>query len=170
MRRVTIWGLMTIALFLAGLQPARPAAAPSASDLGSASGQRQAVRYNSLAEAALDRAYFIGVWETHNTEFGRDVRIVWTVRNDSSLDYDFVVDGEGFRGSTGTWDFRDGILLESWLRPDGSTGAGRAAIERIDDNTFKLTVIDNGTEEYRGLVRIYRRRAPPQTVELCERR
>lgn len=120
-----------------------------------------------LAQAAsLDRSYFIGVWETRNMEFGRDVRVFWTVRRDNSLDYDFVVDGEAFRGSTGTWDFRDGILYESWVRPDGSTGAGRAAIERIDDDTFKLTVIDNGAEEYRGLVRIYRRRAPPQTVGL----
>lgn len=118
---------------------------------------------------ALDRAYFIGVWETHNTEFGRDVRVFWTVRNDGSLDYDFVVDGEGFRGSTGTWDFRDGTLFENWLRPDGTSGMGRAAVARIDDDTFKLTVIDNGAEEYRGLVRIYRRRAPPQTVELGTR-
>ena len=114
----------------------------------------------------LDRAYFIGAWESHNVEFGRDVRIVWTVRADSSLDYEFVVDGVSYRGSTGTWDFRDGTLLENWVRPDGTTGAGRASIERIDDNSFRLTVIDNGNADYRGLVRIYKRRPGPQTVEL----
>ncbi|MGE0701291.1 MAG: hypothetical protein AB7O57_19505 [Hyphomicrobiaceae bacterium] len=119
---------------------------------------------------ALDRGYFVGAWETHNTEHGRDVRIVWTVRDDSSLDYDFVVDGVGFRGSTGTWDFRDGTLYETWVRPDGSTGSGTASIERIDDNTFRLTVIDNGADEYRGLVRVYRRLGPPQFVARdCQR-
>lgn len=112
----------------------------------------------------LDRAYFIGVWESKGVEFGRDIQIFWTVRNDGSLDYDFVVDGAAFRGSTGTWDFRDGTLYESWVRADGTTGSGRAAIERIDDNTFRLTVIDNGAPEYQGLVRIYKRKAAPQTV------
>lgn len=115
--------------------------------------------------AAITKAYLVGVWETHNSEHGRDVRIVWTVRADSSLDYDFVVDGVGSRGSTGTWDFRDGTLYESWVRPDGSTGAGHAALERIDENTFRLTVIDNGDPGYRGLVRIYRRLGPAQTVD-----
>jgi hypothetical protein len=124
----------------------------------------------SRAEARpLDRDYFIGVWESDGVEFGHTVHITWTVRSDSSLDYDFIVDGVAFRGSTGTWDFRDGTLYENWARPDGSTGAGRASIERIDDDSFRLTVIDNGHEEYRGLVRIYKRRAPPQSVELILR-
>lgn len=117
----------------------------------------------------LDRDYFVGVWESRNIEFDRDVEIIWTVRNNSTLDYDFIIDGTPYRGSSGTWDFRDGTLYESWLRPDGSTGNGQAAIERIDDNTFRLTVIDNGAAQYRGLVRIYKRRAPPQTVKLAPR-
>ena len=105
----------------------------------------------------LNRAYFIGVWETRNQELGRDVKVIWTVRGDHSLDYDFVVDGVSGRGSTGTWDFRDGVLIENWRRPDGTTGTGRASIEKIDANTFRLTVIDNGDPQYRGVVRIYRR-------------
>jgi hypothetical protein len=113
--------------------------------------------------AALDRAYFVGAWETQNREFGRDVQVIWTVRSDGSLKYDFVIDGAPSRGSTGTWDFNDGMLIENWDRADGSTGSGRASIEKIDDQTFRLTVIDNGAPEYRGLVRTYRRLDSPQT-------
>ena len=89
--------------------------------------------------AALDRAYFVGAWETQNREFGRDVQVIWTVRSDSSLKYDFVIDGAPSRGSTGTWDFNDGMLIENWDRADGSTGSGRASIEKIDDQTGRLT-------------------------------
>lgn len=110
-----------------------------------------------LAAQQLDKTYFVGAWETHNVELGHDVRVVWTVREDGTLAYDFEVDGVASIGSTGTWDFRDGTLYEYWNRPDGSHGEGRAQIERIDDDHFKLTVIDNGAPDYRGLVRIYRR-------------
>ena len=114
--------------------------------------------------AVLNRAYFVGVWETRNREFGRDVQVFWTVRSDSGLDYDFVIDGVPSRGSAGTWDFRDGVLIENWRRANGSTGSGRASIEKIDDDRFRLTVIDNGDPQYRGLVRTYRRLGPAQTV------
>lgn len=60
-------------------------------------------------------------------------------------------------------------MTERWNRPDGTSGMGRATVERIDDNTFRLTVIDNGADEYRGLVRVYRRLGPAQTVGLQPR-
>ncbi|MBS0243716.1 MAG: hypothetical protein JSS20_16185, partial [Proteobacteria bacterium] len=119
-----------------------------------------------LAGRQLDRDYFVGAWQTRNVEFGKDVEVIWTVRADGTLDYQFSIDGIAYRGSSGTWDFRDGTLHEHWNRPDGSTGDGRASIERIDDNTFKLTVIDNGHSEYRGIARIYHRLGSPQTVQL----
>lgn len=165
----TLSVLMATGIALTGL--VTPAASRAGDGLeASAVAAPRLVTLRSRAQAAvLAREYLIGSWETHNIEFGRDVRIVWTVRGDSSLDYDFVVDGVASRGSSGTWDFRDGMLIENWSRPDGTTGAGRASIERIDDNSFRLTIIDNGNADYRGLVRIYRRRSGPQTVELIPR-
>lgn len=135
------------------------ASGPAPGGLFSTAAARGLERIDS---APVTRSYLIGVWETHNIEFGRDVRVTWTVRGDGSLDYDFVVDGGAFRGSTGTWDVGEGILTERWNRPDGTSGMGRATVERIDDNTFRLTVIDNGADEYRGLVRVYRRLGPAQ--------
>lgn len=115
-------------------------------------------------DKTIEREFLVGVWETRNNELGRDVQVIWTARSDGSLDYDFVIDGVTSRGSTGTWEFNDGVLVENWQRNDGSTATGRASIEKIDDNTFRLTVIDNGHPEYRGLQRIYRRLRAPQTV------
>lgn len=115
--------------------------------------------------AMRPRGWFVGTWETRNIEHGRDVTIVFVMRDDGSLAYDFIVDGEPHRGSTGTWEVRDGELIEGWRRPDGSTGAGRGSIEVIDESTFRLTIVDNGHESYRGLVRVYRRKPVPQLSE-----
>ena len=115
--------------------------------------------------ADLTRAWFVGSWETRNIEFGREVTIIWTLWEDGRLAYDFVVDGVPSRGSTGTWEYRDGIMHEDWLRPDGSTGAGHGRVEKIDENTLRLTISDNGRTEYQGLSRVYKRLAPPQVVD-----
>ena len=53
----------------------------------------------------------------------------------------------------------------TYRKPDGSTGAGRGSIEVIDESTFRLTIVDNGHESYRGLVRVYRRKPVPQLSE-----
>ena len=119
----------------------------------------------SAQRAELTHAWFVGAWETRTTEFGRDVRIIWTLWDDGRLAYDFVVDGVASRGSDGTWGYRDGIMREDWVRPDGSTGMGRGTVEKIDDNTLRLTIIDNGSAEYQGLSRIYKRLGPPQVVD-----
>lgn len=116
-------------------------------------------------ETRLSKEYFIGSWEFHGQEFGRDVRIIWNLWGDGRLAYDFIVDGVPLAGSTGNWNFRDGVMYEHWLRPDGTTGDGRGSVERIDQNTLRLIIIDNGSDNYRGMSRIYRRRGPPQLVE-----
>jgi hypothetical protein len=159
-----------IAFALAGSVPgARSEVAPTAhgpTDTPAGQISRPARIAEGKADKALEREFLVGVWETRNNELGRDVQVIWTARSDGSLDYDFVIDGVTSRGSTGTWDFRDGILVEKWHRNDGSTAIGRGSIEKLDDNTFRLTVIDNGHPEYRGLQRIYRRLRAPQTVQI----
>lgn len=126
-----------------------------------------APRGPALAEATapLDRQFFIGTWETRNYEHGRDVRILWLLRPDGTLDYEFQVDGIWSRGSSGTWEFRDGVMHEEWHRAEGRRDRGRGSVEKLDENTIKLTIIDNGNPEYTGLMRVYRRLGPPQIVD-----
>lgn len=154
-------------------QPAGPAVVPAermsaetgirGGDLGRGRSQlAQPAPEAPATGVARPRSWFVGTWETRNIEFGRDVTIFFVMRDDGSLAYDFVVDGEARQGSTGTWEVRDGELHEGWRRPDGSTGRGRGAIEVIDESTFRLTIVDNGFAPYRGLVRIYRRKPIPQ--------
>lgn len=148
-RRRRPWLAAVLVVLLAALSPwsahtggAQEAARPGASDPG----------------AHFSRSDLIGVWETRNVEFGHVVEIVWTLYDDGRLAYDFVVDGRPQPGSGGTWDYRDGVVVERWPRPDGSTGTGRGALERLDIDTMRLTIIDNGIDVYRGLARVYRRR------------
>lgn len=123
------------------------------------------VRAEQPAQSApLTREFFVGLWETRNVEHGRDVRILWQLHENGSLNYVFEVDGVPFEGSKGTWEFRDGIMQENWDRPDGSKGQGRGSVEKIDENTISLRILDNGSPEYTGLVRTYRRLGPAQLV------
>lgn len=110
----------------------------------------------------LDSQFFVGTWETRNIEDGRDVTIRWILKDDGSLAYEFVVDGVWFPGSSGRWTYGDGTMTEEWHRPDGLIERGTGAIEKIDDATIRLRILDNGDPSYEGRVRIYRRIGRPQ--------
>ena len=115
-----------------------------------------------LAEA-VSRDYMLGSWRAETLEFGHDIEIVWSLSGDGRLVYDLVrVDGVERQGSTGTWMLEDDVVTEHWVRPDGSTGVGRGRIEKIDEQSFWLTILDNGSPEYTGIRRLYRRIGPPQ--------
>ncbi|CAN0433275.1 unnamed protein product, partial [Phaeothamnion confervicola] len=103
-------------------------------------------------------AYLVGEWVSRNVEFGRDVEIFWTLWPEGRLHYRFIVDGVAIEGSRGTWTTDGTIVTENWLKPDGGTGVGRGRVERIDDDTLRLSIIDNGNANYQGMVRVYRRR------------
>jgi hypothetical protein len=110
----------------------------------------------------VDRQFFVGTWETRNIEDGRDVTIRWILKDDGSLAYEFIVDGVWFPGSSGRWAYGDGTMTEEWNRPDGRMERGRGSIEKIDDATIRLRILDNGDPTYQGRVRVYRRIGPPQ--------
>ncbi len=116
------------------------------------------------ATQAPTRDFYVGAWAAHVTEFERRIRIVWTLWEGGRLAYHFadLPDGPLVRGSVGTWRVVGNEMHESWERPDGSRGAGHGNVVRIDDNTLRLIIIDNGYPEYAGLVRIYRRVGVPQ--------
>ncbi len=115
--------------------------------------------------AELSQDFFPGTWETRNVEFGQDVTIIWTLWGSGRLAYSFVVDGVASDGSAGHWTVANGVMIERWLRRDGTEALGRGSVEKIDDNTIRLTIIDNGGAAYRGLSRVYRRRAPAQVSQ-----
>ena len=117
------------------------------------------------AASPLTREFFVGLWETRNYEHGRDVRIFWRLHENGTLDYEFEVDGVPVSGSKGTWEFRDGVMHEFWDRPDSSKGQGRGTVEKLDDNTISLRILDNGDPDYTGIVRVYRRIGPAQLVD-----
>ena len=110
----------------------------------------------------VTREYLVGEWVTRNDEQGRDVEVYWTVRADGSLGYRFVIDGVASEGSSGTWALDGDRLTEHWNRAFGVIATGIATLERIDGNTMRLTIVDNGHPDYAGKVRVYRRRGGPQ--------
>lgn len=151
---------MRIVLAAIGLMLCSLLLFPSPADTA---GARSGLALQVQAEAPqITRGYMVGEWVTRNVEFGRDVEIGWTVRADGTLSYRFKVDGTSSEGSPGTWAIDNDVVTEHWQRPFGLTGTGTARIEAIDQNTMRLTIIDNGHPEYAGMVRIYRRLGGPQ--------
>ncbi len=112
--------------------------------------------------AQITPAYLIGTWETVNLELGQSVRIIWTLWGDGRLLYHFDTAGGLVRGSTGTWTLEGDVVREEWVRPDGTRGAGRGTVEKLDEDTIRLTIIDNGHPEYKGISRVYRRLGEPK--------
>jgi hypothetical protein len=111
---------------------------------------------------AVTKEFLVGDWTTRNEEFGRTVEIIWTVSPDGSLAYQFIIDGVGGDKSSGTWSIEGDVLTERWIRAFGNIVTGTGRVERVDDNTLRLVIIDNGHPDYSGKVRIYRRRGAPQ--------
>lgn len=145
--------LLLFAIFTGANADARSGAA--AHDVAQSGG-------NQPKQQTLTSAFFVGTWTTRNIEFGRDVEIEWTLWRDGTLAYRFAVDGLAFDGSTGTWHYDGALMHEQWNRPDGSIGSGRGSVELIDDDTIRLTIVDNGDPTYAGMSRVYRRKGPAQ--------
>lgn len=137
---------------------------------GSIGGERQRLGQEAIDLAqdhAVSSTYLVGEWVSRSTEFGREVEIFWTLWPDGKLHYRFIVDGVASEGSRGTWTIEGTIVTENWIRPNGETETGRGTIEWIDDNTLRLSIIDNGNADYQGMVRVYRRRGAPQISMLA---
>ncbi|HSP62114.1 MAG TPA: lipocalin family protein [Pyrinomonadaceae bacterium] len=98
-------------------------------------------------------AKLVGVWRTSVSELGTNEEITYTFFADGTSRAVF----ENTKGRTardhGTWQYSDGILYEKFS--NGASGNG--SIEWIDNDTFVITIIDNGVPAYNGLKRRYRR-------------
>ena len=95
----------------------------------------------------------VGTWRTNVYENGESTEITVTFLSDGNERYAFK-DARGRTASdTGSWQYSDATLFERF-----STGAsGKGSIRWIDDDTFEITIIDNGVPAYNGLKRTYRR-------------
>jgi hypothetical protein len=95
----------------------------------------------------------VGTWRTRVNEQGARWEITVTFLQDGATRYVFK-DAQG-RTSTdhASWRYSDGTLFERY-----SNGkSGKDSITWIDQDTFDLTIIDNGIPSYAGLKRRYRR-------------
>lgn len=95
----------------------------------------------------------VGSWRANVTEQGGKYELTVTFNSDGT--YKFVSkDAQKRRfNESGTWQYTDGILYQVFA--NGASGKG--SIEWIDNNTFELTIIDNGVPAYNGIKRRYRR-------------
>jgi hypothetical protein len=94
----------------------------------------------------------VGVWRTNVYENKVNTEITLTFRPDGTSRYLFK-DKNGKGTDTGTWQYSDETLFERF-----SNGAsGRGSIRWIDQDTFEITIIDNGVPSYAGVKRRYTR-------------
>jgi len=96
----------------------------------------------------------VGDWRTNVEELGVNTEITYTFLADGSSKMVFRTTGKRQPGTDyGTWQYSEGILYERFS--NGVSGKGK--IEWIDDDTFEITIVDNGVPAYNGLKRRYHR-------------
>jgi hypothetical protein len=95
----------------------------------------------------------VGVWRSNVTELGSETEITYTFVADGTSKAAFRNKRGPIGTDHGTWQYSDGVLYEKF--PNGVSGKG--AIEWIDNDTFEITIIDNGVPAYNGIKRRYRR-------------
>lgn len=99
-------------------------------------------------------AKLVGTWIADVKEQGVKMRITY-VLNDDGTSKAFFKTSDGRTGNDGgTWRFSDDILYEKFS--DGA--AAKGLIKMIDEDTFEITIIDNGTPAYTGVKRLYHRK------------
>lgn len=99
-----------------------------------------------------DAQTLVGVWQSNVYEMKRQTEITITFGADGTTHYVFK-DKFGKGTANGTWRYSDETLFER----SASGGSGRGSIRWIDQNTFEITIIDNGVPAYKGLKRLYKR-------------
>jgi hypothetical protein len=95
----------------------------------------------------------VGLWRGKVSELGETFEVTFTAYADGTYQY-FARNKRGQSiKQYGTWQYTNGTLYQTF-----SNGAsGKASVEWIDDDTFELTIIDNGVPAYNGLKRRYHR-------------
>jgi hypothetical protein len=96
----------------------------------------------------------VGAWRAKVSELGDNYEVTFTANTDGTYQYSARnAQGQTTTEDSGMWQYSEGILYQRF-----SNGAsGKGSIEWIDDDTFELTIIDNGIPAYSGLKRRYQR-------------
>jgi len=101
-------------------------------------------------EIPLSRDFLVGTWKTESFEFGLYTKILWTINSDGTEYYYYYVE-DNLQIIKGIWQYSDGIVYEN-----SSTGlSGKGLVKRVNNNEFKLTIIDNDIPAYRSMKRKY---------------
>ena len=110
---------------------------------------------NPRSDHYLGHDWVSGTWLFTGVEFGHAVRLAWHIDKNYTTDYDATCDG--IRVPVGinpyTYDSGSGLIYENFS--DGKIG--RALVNKIDDDLFELTIVDNDVARYRGIKRRYQR-------------
>ncbi|MGI8786240.1 MAG: hypothetical protein ACR2HG_00580 [Pyrinomonadaceae bacterium] len=97
----------------------------------------------------------VNTWESDVNEQGVKTHIIYTFNADGTSKAFFKTSRGQTGKDTGTWQFSDNTLYERF-----SNGvSGKSSLRWIDDDTFEITIIDNGTPAYSGLKRTYHRKS-----------
>ncbi len=96
----------------------------------------------------------VGAWRAKVSELGDTYEVTFTAHTDGTYQYSARnAQGQTTTEDSGMWQYSEGILYQRF-----SNGAsGKGSIEWIDDDTFELTIIDNGIPAYSGIKRRYHR-------------
>jgi hypothetical protein len=95
----------------------------------------------------------VGVWRAKLSAGGRPIEVTYTFNADGTSKF-VAKDRQGRRATgQGTWQYSEGMLYQTFA--NGATGKG--SIEWLDDDTFEVTIIDNGVPADSGQKRRYHR-------------
>jgi TIR domain len=98
-------------------------------------------------ELGAPSALLVGTWRFTGVELGQPRDIRWHLRPDGTETY--IVNGVS--QGTGTWQYIGAHIYE-WY-PNGRQGKG--AIQILDRDRFRVTILDNGVPDEKGLQRLY---------------
>jgi hypothetical protein len=108
---------------------------------------------NPSSENIPTAQQLVGAWQGKVSELGETYEVTFTAYADGTYQYL----AKNRRGQTlkqyGNWQYTDGMLFQTFA----NGASGKASVEWIDNDTFELTIIDNGVPAYNGLKRRYRR-------------
>ena len=95
----------------------------------------------------------VGVWRANLSAGGKSIEITYTFKADGTSKF-IARDRQGRRATgQGTWQYSEGTLYQTF----GNGASGKGSIEWIDDDTFEVTIIDNGVPAESGQKRRYHR-------------
>ncbi len=95
----------------------------------------------------------VGVWRANLSAGGKRIEITYTFNADGTSKF-VARDRQGRRATgQGTWQYSEGTLYQTF----GNGATGKGSIEWIDEDTFEVTIIDNGVPAESGQKRRYHR-------------